>query len=179
MATAPALPFVPVEEFLATAYEPHCEYVDGVLVAKAVPDYLHSKLQKLLLLWLSEREKQFGIEALCDLDTRITDTRFRLPDVLGLTFRPSDGEYPDSHRPPLFTVEIVSKGEAWTELRDKVDDHLRIDVKTVIIADPYHRTVMVATKDQRIREISPPLLVGIETPGGLLQIDFDYLYRNL
>jgi Uma2 family endonuclease len=179
MATAPTLPFVPVEEFLATAYEPHCEYIDGVLVPKAMPDYLHSKLQKLLLLWLSEREKQLGIEGLCDLHTRITDTRFRLPDVLALTYRPSEGQYPDVQRPPLFTLEIVSKGEPWTELRDKVEDHLRIDVKTVIIADPYHRTVMVATKAERIREINPPLLVNIETPGGLLQIDFDYLFSNL
>jgi Uma2 family endonuclease len=120
-----------------------------------------------------------GIEGLCDLHTRITDTRFRLPDVLALTYRPSDGQYPDHQRPPLFTIEIVSKGEAWTELRDKVEDHLRIDVKTVIIADPYHRTVMVATKAEPLREIAPPLLVNIETPGGLLQIDFDHLYRNL
>lgn len=179
MATAPTLPFVSVEEFLGTAYEPHCEYIDGVLVAKAMPDYLHSKLQKLLLLWLSEREKQLGIEGLCDLHTRITATRFRLPDVLALTYKPSEDQYPDSQRPPLFTVEIVSKGEPWTELRDKVEDHLRIEVKTVIIADPYHRTVMVATKAEPIREISPPLLVNIEAPAGLLQIDFDYLYSNL
>lgn len=48
MATAPAAPFVSVEDYLKTDYEPHCEYLDGVLLSKPMPDRLHSRLQALL-----------------------------------------------------------------------------------------------------------------------------------
>lgn len=85
MATAPALPSLSVEEYLRSAFEPHCEYLDGVLVAKAVPDYIHSKLQKLLLLQLSARERQYGIEVLAELHVSIHPARFRIPDLAGLS----------------------------------------------------------------------------------------------
>src|ERR671938_276944 len=35
MAVAPIAPFVPVEDYLRTAYHPDVEYVDGVLVERA------------------------------------------------------------------------------------------------------------------------------------------------
>jgi hypothetical protein len=40
MAAAPTLPFVPVDEYLNTAYHPHMEYVDGVLVERACRHWL-------------------------------------------------------------------------------------------------------------------------------------------
>ncbi len=42
MATAPTLPFVPVEEYLRTEYEPGYEYLDGTLGPKAMPDFTHA-----------------------------------------------------------------------------------------------------------------------------------------
>jgi hypothetical protein len=49
MPAAPTLPLVSVEEYLRTHYEPHCEYLDGVLAPKAFPDYIHSTFQMLLM----------------------------------------------------------------------------------------------------------------------------------
>jgi Uma2 family endonuclease len=57
-----------------------------------------------------------------------------------LTKPPTDGRYADVDSPPLFTIEIVSKGEPWTDLREKIADHLAMGVATVIIADPYNKT---------------------------------------
>ncbi|HYP14380.1 MAG TPA: Uma2 family endonuclease [Bryobacteraceae bacterium] len=180
MATAPTLPFVSVEEYLRTHYEPRCEYLDGVLKPKALPDYIHSKLQKLLLLFLAAQEQRLGIEGLPELHARITPTRWRLPDVCVLTQTPADGRYPDSQTPPLFSIEIVSEGEPWTDLRGKLADHLAMGIQTAIIADPYSKTVMVATQTQPLHEISAPLIVDIEVAGkGVLRIDFDDLYSRL
>ena len=180
MASAPTLPFVSVEEYLRTDYEPHCEYVEGVLKPKAMPDYIHSLLQTLLIVQIAAQQTKLGIVGLAELHSRITPSRWRIPDVCGLTQSPSDGRYPDAQSPPLFTIEIVSKGEPWIDLRDKMADHLAMGVATVLIADPYHKTVMVATQDMPLHEISPPLIVDIEVPNtGVLQIDFDDLYRNL
>lgn len=180
MAIAPTLPFVSVAEFLSTDYEPDCEYLDGMLAPKALPDYIHSKLQTLLLVLIAAQGQKLGIEGLAELRSRITLTRWRVPDVCGLTKPPADGRYPDAETPPLFSIEIVSKGEPWTDLRDKLADHLAMGIPTVIIADPYHRTVMVATQSEPLREISAPLIVNIEAPdGGVMQIDFDALYSQL
>ena len=169
-----------VEEYLRTDYEPHCEYLDGVLKPKAVPDYLHSRLQTLLLLAIAAQGPKLGIEGLAELHSRSTPTRWRLPDVCVLTRPPADGRYPDSETPALFTSEIVSKDEPWTDLRDKLADHLAMGVQTVILADPYSKAVMVATQSEPLREISSPLVVNISVPdAGVLQIDFDDLYRRL
>jgi Uma2 family endonuclease len=174
------LPLVSVADFLSTDYEPNYEYLDGVLAPKALPDYLHSKLQTLLLVLIAALGQKLGIEGLAELRSRITPTRWRVPDVCGLTKPPADGKYPDAETPPLFSIEIVSKGEPWTDLRDKLADHLAMGIRTVIIADPYHKTVMVATQSEPLHELSVPLIVSIELPdGGVLDIDFDSLYRQL
>jgi hypothetical protein len=53
-------------------------------------------------------------------------------------------------------------------------------IRTVITADPYHKTVMVATHSEPIHELSLPLIVSIEVPNrGVLDIDFDSLYSQL
>ena len=180
MASAPTLPLVSVQDYLKTDYEPNCEYLDGVLVSKAVPDYLHSQLQTLLLLLLAAKKNEFGIQALAELHLRVTPTRFRVPDISVLNVRPADKRYPDRDTPPLFTVEIVSVDEPWAMLRGKLGDHLSMGVSTVILADPHNKTVMVADRNTPLRELSPPLLVSIPVPGrGVLQIDFDDLYRQL
>lgn len=180
MAAAPTLPFVSVEEYLRTDYEPSCEYIDGVLKPKALSDRTHAKLQVLIAAYLLSLEKRFGLDVLTELHARVQPTRFRISDVCALTKPLRDGRYADVDSPPLFTIEIVSKGEAWTDLRDKISDHLAMGVPTVIIADPHSRTVMTATQTQPVHEISAPMIVNIEVPGnGLLRIDFDDFYRQL
>ena len=180
MATAPTLPFVSVEEYLRTEYKPHCEYLDGVIKAKALPDRIHARLQALLIALLVPQQEKYGLDCLPELHLRITDTRFRIPDVCALTKPPANERYADADAPPLFTIEIVSQGEPWTDLRDKLADHLAVGVLTVIIADPYNKTVMVATPSEPVHEIAAPLIVSIPVPNaGVLQIDFDDLYCKL
>jgi len=179
MATAPTAPLVSVEEYLRTDYEPNTEYLDGVLKPKALSDRIHARLQVLIAAYLLALEKKFGLDILTELHARVAATRFRIPDVCALTKPPTDGRY-DVDSPPLFTIEIVSKGEPWTDLRDKMADHLAMGVPTVIIADPYSKTVMVATQSEPVHEIGSPLIVPIPVPDmGILDIDFDALYSQL
>jgi Uma2 family endonuclease len=107
MATAPALPSVSVEEYLKTDYEPHCEYLDGVLLTKSLPDQIHSRLQTLLAAYLLSQEAKFKLAAVTEIHVRISPTRWRIPDVGGLSAPPVDGRYPDQRTPPLFTIESV------------------------------------------------------------------------
>lgn len=182
MSTAPTLPFVSVEEYLNTDYEPNCEYLDGVLKPKAFSDDIHSAFQEILLAFLRAQKLQFPqLRGRPELHSRVTPSRFRIPDVAG-TIRQRSGErYPSPEPPPVFTIEIASKNEPWTDLHGKVTDHLAMGVTTAIIADPYNRTVLVATSQEPLRELASPRIVSIAIPGSdqLLQINFDDLYRQL
>ena len=181
MATAPILPsFVPVEEYLKSDYEPHCEYLDGVLLSKALLDRTHSRLQALIAAFLLSQESKFKVDVVTEIHVRISPTRWRVPDIGGLSVPPQDGRYPDASAPPLFTIEIASLDESWPVLRGKVSDHLAIGVSRVIIADPYNKTVMVASPERALHELTHPLVVNVPVPGqGQLSIDFDDLYSKL
>jgi Uma2 family endonuclease len=181
MLTAPAAPLsVSVDQYLRTDYEPNCEYLDGVLAPKPLPDRIHSKLQTLLAAWLLARTAQLPLEILTELHLRIGPTQWRVPDLSVLVAPPADMRYLDAESPPLLTIEIVSRDEPWPALRAKVTDHLAVGVSYVIVADPHSRTVMLASREEPLREIASPLLVNIPVPGaGVLQIDFDDLYSRL
>ncbi|MBC8167374.1 MAG: Uma2 family endonuclease [Bryobacteraceae bacterium] len=177
MATAPALPYVGVAEYLTADYEPYCEYIDGTLEQKSLPDHKHSRLQTLLAGLLLAQEDRLGYETCTELHVWVTPTRFRIPDLCGLTSKPQDHRYAD--RPPLFTIEIVSSDEPWQKLRAKVRDHQSMGVPFVIVADPYTKTVLM-TDNGLLRELPAPLMVSIEVEGrGTLQIDFDELFRRV
>src|SRR5688572_23890239 len=135
MATAPNLPAISEEEYLRTEYEPNCEYLDGVLVPKPLPDRIHSRLQALITAYLISVEAKFGFNAATEIHTRIAGGRWRVPDVAVLPSGGNDQRYPNSETAPLLTIEVVSVGEPWSELRGKVTDHLSMGVGTVIVAD--------------------------------------------
>ncbi len=48
---------IPVEEYLRLTGKPTCEYINGVLHAKAMPTTLHAWIQSLLILMLSKQGK--------------------------------------------------------------------------------------------------------------------------
>jgi hypothetical protein len=130
--------------------------------------------------YLFAQEAKFNLKFHSEIHLRVKPARWRIPDVAALFLPPKDGHYPDDQTPPLFTIEIASPDEPWTVLRGKVSDHLAIRVSHVIIADPYNKTVMVATQDTPLRELPAPLVGEIPVPErGVLQIDFDDLFGKL
>lgn len=180
MATAPTLPAVSEEEYLRTDYEPNHEYLDGVLVPKALSDETHSRLQVILGAYFLALEREYGFRVVTEIHTRIRPKRWRIPDVAVLPGDKTGRRYPDSEAPPALTIEIVSLDEPWSELYGKIVDHLAVGVQTAIIVDPYKKTVFVARPDQPLHEIPPPLVVSVPIPGkGDLVIDFDALFAQI
>jgi Uma2 family endonuclease len=66
----------------------------------------------------------------------------RLPNPLPQTF---------ADLAPDLVVEIASPNDAYTELRDKVDEWLQAGVQVVWVVDPQRRVVEVFQPDQPIR----------------------------
>jgi Uma2 family endonuclease len=177
MAVAPTIPLISEEEYLHTNYDPECEFVDGLLISKAMPKTLHSKLQKLLILQLAAREKQLGFEIFPELRIRIRERVYRVPD-LSLFVEPPNGEVPTN--PPHITFEVLSETETLEEISAKVKDHHRMGVQMVIVANPHRKEVFVAGTDGLLRELGSPARVAVPLPNGSsLDIDFDQLFAGL
>jgi Putative restriction endonuclease len=77
---------IPVEEYLSTSYDPDVEYVDGVLEERNVGDWLHSLVQRNLILCLGRKYPK--IFAVPELRSQTRASRYRLPDVCVVLTRP-------------------------------------------------------------------------------------------
>src|SRR5207247_8943896 len=77
---------ISVEEYLSTSYDPDVEYVDGVLVERKVGDWLHSLIQRNMIVALSR--KYPSVYAVPELRSQTRSTRYRLPDVCVLLTDP-------------------------------------------------------------------------------------------
>ena len=123
---------VSVEEYLRTSYKPNCEFVDGVLVPKAMGTRKHSKVQTRIHDLI---EKAFPhYEAMTELTLRINDRKYLIPDLaVDLASRPQD-PYPLS--PVHLCIEILSPGDRVAEAFAKCEAYLAWGVPYAWILDP-------------------------------------------
>src|SRR5579871_6361495 len=77
---------VSVEEYLNTSYDPDVEYVDGVLVEPNVGDWLHSLVQRNIIVAFTVHYPE--VYAVPELRSQTRTTRYRLPDVCVLLSAP-------------------------------------------------------------------------------------------
>lgn len=178
MVAVPNQPLMSEEEYLKSSSEPECEYLEGILEPKAVPDYTHGRLEALLGAFFVGQEERFGFKVVDNARIKVKERRFRLPDISVLAKRPSTTRFADE--PPLITIEVVSPGEPWAMLRAKVRDHHEMGVLLVIVADPHSREVFVAREDGLLHQVPPPPIVSLDIPGkGSLDINFAELFARL
>jgi len=59
-------PQVTVEEYLHTAYEPDCDYVDGQIEERNLGEYDHANLQTALAVWLRTRAREWNIRVVVE-----------------------------------------------------------------------------------------------------------------
>src|SRR5215467_2683787 len=72
---------VTLEEYLKTGYQPDREYIDGEVVERNLGEYEHANLQRALIMWFGTREREWKIRVLPEQRIRVSQTRFRVPDV--------------------------------------------------------------------------------------------------
>src|SRR4051794_21593759 len=101
----PAGTLISVEEYVGSAYEPDCEYVDGKLLERNMGESDHAGIQGLLVAWLSVRQKELGIHVFPELRIQVAPNRYRIPDITVTTRRISGRIL---RVPPLLCVEILS-----------------------------------------------------------------------
>lgn len=161
MATAPNVPLVPLEEYLHTTYEHDVEYVDGVLVERSLPTYIHGILQMLLGAWFIRYAKEFGF--LVTSETRVETVagrRYRIPDVL---LGPPVNDYNGPLRAAPFAVfEVWSPDDRLGRQTQRYQEFWSRGVREIIVLDPEARKSWRWVENALIE--AP--IDGISFPGG-------------
>jgi Uma2 family endonuclease len=122
---------VSLEEYLNTSYDPDVEYVDGVLVERNVGDWLHSLIQRNVILALSFKYRH--IYAVPELRSQTKATRYRLPDVCVLLAPPKTRYLLDAAH---IAIEILSESDSATEVLEKLEEYAAKGVPNIWLLDP-------------------------------------------
>jgi Uma2 family endonuclease len=145
---------VPVEEYLRMSFEgPDPEYLDGELVERNLGDDSHSSTQSNLDGILHPLKKKFRIHVRPEIHMRLAPTRIRVADLAIFREKPAD-QIPSS--PPYVVVEIVSPGDRYIEIHDKLEEYRHWGIKHIWLMDPTSQTFSVYD-DAGLREV--PVLV--------------------
>jgi len=174
MATQPiADPFVTVQEYLASSYEPDLEYVDGRLEDRNVGEHDHGYLQTILAVLFMNHRDEWKVRAVTDVRTQVRRTRFRCPDVSIL--RKDAPREPILTRPPLIAIEILSPEDRLSRFQERIDDYLIFGVENIWIFDPQSRRAWTADNSGLHLVLSPELTVS----GTPIRIDLQQLFAEL
>jgi len=156
---------ISVEEYLHTTYRPDRDYIDGAVIERNVGEKDHSRLQTDLSTFLNVRAKQWNIAVFVEQRVQVKPRRFRVPDICVVA-----GPEPEEQifrTPPLVCIEILSKDDRWSEVQERIDDHLSFGVRHVWILDPRSRKAYDFTADgmhevKELRAEQPEISVPLQ-----------------
>jgi Uma2 family endonuclease len=164
MATAVNTPFVSLEEYLNTSYEPDCDYVDGVLEDRNVGKTKHNKTQRNLILWLAKKQEIHQRDIRPEQRVRLSPTRVRIPDVCLVDTNDSDEIV---RTPPALWIEILSPDDRFSRMQTKLADVIKFGVRSLWVIDPYTKKAWTADQGAMLVEANDVLrckALGLECP---------------
>jgi Uma2 family endonuclease len=146
---------VPLVEYLATIYEPDCDYVDGEIQERNVGEHQHARLQLKVGAYLLTHYEQAGFHACTEVRVQVNSTRFRIPDVCVTIGDPGEQVLT---KPPFLCIEILSPEDRMSRLEVRIQDYLQMGVPNVWVLDPHTRQAYVATAVDGLREVKSGVL---------------------
>jgi len=144
------------EEYRNTMYHPDCDFVDGYLEHRRPPEGFyteqekkdlfvgereHSRLQKLLILWLGAHESQWAIDGLPEQLIDASATRARVCDVCVL--RADAPRESVIQTPPLLCIEILSPKDRLSRAKIVLEDYRLMGVPHIWLIDPIKRKAWI------------------------------------
>jgi Uma2 family endonuclease len=133
---------VPLEEYLTTSYEHDCEWIEGELKERGMPDEFHSAIQAFLMEYFAGLKEELGVRVRAELRVKVAPKRYRIPDV---TLIPANAPFlPIPSVPPVLCVEVLSPDDRVGDLEDKIADYIAMGVGAIWIIDPRRRSMATA-----------------------------------
>lgn len=148
---------VSLEEYLATAYEPDRDFVDGHLEERNVGEWDHGRLQLKIGAWFLMRYEARGMRVVPELRIQVAPSRVRIPDLCVFLTDPNQ-RVPST--PPMLCIEILSPEDRMSRIEVRIKDYLAMGVKTVWVIDPETRQAYTATAADGLREVKNGVLLA-------------------
>ena len=146
---------ISLEQYLATSYEPDCDFVDGELEERNLGGRTHARLQLRVGSYLLGCYESAGVAVFTELRVRVSATRYRIPDVCATLGDPGEEVLT---RPPFLCVEILSPEDRMSRIEIRIQDYLGMGVPFVWILDPLTKQAYVATTAEGLREVKDGVL---------------------
>jgi Uma2 family endonuclease len=126
------------QEYLHTSFEGlDCEYRDGEIVERGLPDNPHSKTQANLLVFFGFLRNRFPVFLRPELRMKVRPGRYMIPDVA--VYWPEEPVIAVPDTPPLIAIEIRSPEERLPRIKQKLDEYRNWGVRHVWLVDPHAR----------------------------------------
>ena len=161
------------EELYALGSTGCCELIEGNLISVSPTGYVHGivevRIAKILSLFVEKHQLGYVLGGEVGIYTRRNPDTVRGADVIFISKERLTQSQSRSWLDvaPELIVEILSPGDLWTEVGDKLEEYFSIGVNQVWIADPRRRQVFVYTSPLKAirctEKISAPdILPGFE-----------------
>jgi Uma2 family endonuclease len=122
--------------------KPYFEYWFGEPIQKAMPTWIHSMLQKIIMRLLDDA----GYESGAEVKLKISDNFQPLPDVSAVL--PGHVEVPYPTRPVEVVVEILSSDDRFSQVLSKCRFYAELGINHIYVVDPEARQVWSWRRDQ-------------------------------
>ena len=162
---------ISVEEYLASSFEPDCDYVDGRIEERNLGEWFHGRLQARLIFYLLSRYEKDGIEVVPEIRVQVKPTRFRIPDVCVTLGDPGERILT---KPPFLCIEILSPEDRMSRIEQRIDDYLAMGVPYVWVLDPETKRAYAATSAEGLREVKTGVL---QTSNPVLEVSLAEIFR--
>lgn len=146
---------ISLEEYLATDYEPDCDFVDGALEERNLGEWDHSRLQLKIGAYFLAHYEAKGMRVVPELRIRVAANRVRVPDLCVFLTDPKQ-RVPST--PPFLCIEILSPEDRLKRIQVRINDYLAMGVSMAWIIDPETRQAYTVTAAEGLREIKTGIL---------------------
>jgi len=171
MATTPVL--ISVDEYLSTVYRPDCDYIDGEVLERNMGEKPHARLQTFFVRYFAPFERKWNVETLPEQRTRISERRYRIPDVALVPL--NDDEPLIVASPPLLCIEILSSKDRIRKVQERIVDYANLGVQTSWVIDPWRRIAYTAGPDAVLHPTEGILTV----PGTDISIEVSAIFAEV
>lgn len=172
---------VPLEEYLAHAYEPDREYINGEIVERNVGEYFHSLFQSSLTWYLGMllRRHGYAYRVLTEARMRVRgggeeSRRYRIPDVMAVPVRENPVRI--VLEPPLMVLEILSPDDRMSDVMRKCADYEAFGTPQIWVVDPESREVWSA-RGGVLHEIASKVS-SFQAEGQEVVVDFNEVFAS-
>lgn len=162
---------MPIEQYLASCYEPDADFVNGIVEERCLGEYAHQVTQRTLIHWFRTHDKTWQTRSLQEQRTRLDSDTVRVPDIS--VWARSVPIEPVFTHPQLIVVEVLSPEDRQSRMQTRIEDYRRFGVPHVWVVDPAQRIGWDCSDGNWIRK------TRLEVGGSPIYLDLDELFRDL